>query len=203
MTEVNFQQLMSQAGEGFRPVPSGDYQAVWTKSEAAATKNGKAMIRGQFRIVGGPHDGRLVFNNFVISPENANALGFFFQHMEALGLSREYFNANPPMAQVAQMLEGRQATISVGVRQYNGSDQNDIKAVKPPQGGQIGGGAPAAVYGPGAAIPPAAPVQQVPAPASAPPAVPAPPPGVVQQPPAAPPAPPAAPVPPPPPAPPF
>ena len=200
MTEVNFQALMSSAGEGFKPVPSGDYQAVWTKSEATTSKGGKAMIRGQFRIVGGPHDGRLVFNNFVISPESANALGFFFQHMEALGLSRDYFNANPPMPQVAQALEGRQATITVGIRQYKGQDQNDITSVRPPQGGQIGGGAPAASYGPGS-IPPAAPVMQ--APPAAPPVatsaeVPAPPPGVVQQP-----APPAAPAPPPPPAPPF
>jgi hypothetical protein len=110
------------------------------------------MIVVKFEIVGGPHGGRKVPNNFVISPENANALGFFFRHMRALGLDSAYFSQNPSPQQVAAALVGKNCQIEVGTRTWNGEEREDVKRILPPTVGAT----PAA---------PAAPVQGV-APAS-------------------------------------
>lgn len=193
MTVINFSELMSSAGEGFSPIPEGTYNAQVYKAEAAPSKKGKAMLRVQFKVLGGPQNDRIVFTNFTISPESPNALGFFFRHMAALGLSGEYFAQNPAMEQVAEALVGRQASITVNIEPYQGVPRNQIKDVKPMQGAPAMAAQPVAQAAAPVmpAAPPAAPVAPPVAPPAPPaaPAVPAPPPGVV-----APPAPPAPPV---------
>lgn len=174
MTVIDFGQLMKEAGEGFQPVPTGPYNAEVTKATATTSSTGKPMIKVTLRIVGGPHEGRQLFDQFVITAGNPNALAFFFEHMAAFGLDRAYFAQNPPMESVAAALVGRQVMVSVGVREFKGADRNEVQAYKPIAGGQVG--VPVAAtptgFGPGAAAP--APVPQV-APAPAPAPVPAPP----------------------------
>lgn len=179
MTEVNFSALMAEAEKsGFTTVPTGTYNAVVTKCEAVPTKTGKPMLKTQFKIFGGPQDGRLVFTQFVLSADNPNALGFFFRHMAALGLPSEYFAQNPPMDQVAAALVSRQATIDVVIKPYQGVDKNEISAIKPLQGAPaaaapVQGAVPVAPATPSAAPPVPAPTAPV-APPVAPPAPPMP-----------------------------
>lgn len=175
MTEVNFQQLMNEAASaGFSTVPAGTYNAAITKCEAVPTKTGKPMLKTQFKIFGGPQDGRLVFTQFVLSADNANALGFFFRHMAALGLPSEYFAQNPPMDAVAAALLNRQATIDVVIKPYQGVDKNEISAIKPLQGAPAQAAAPVQAAVPVASVAPApAPVPVAP-PVASPPVAPAP-----------------------------
>jgi hypothetical protein len=151
---------MKEAGEGFQPVPSGPYNVQVSKAEATTSSTSKPMIKVQLRIVGGPHDGRLLFDQYVITAGNPNALSFFFEHMAAFGLDRTYFASNPPLEQVAAALMGRQVAVSVGIKPFKGSDRNEVQAYSPITGGQIGVAATAG-FGPGAGIPQAAPVPQV------------------------------------------
>jgi hypothetical protein len=163
MTSIDFNQLMKDAGEGFQPVPSGPYNAEVAKAEAVTSSTGKPMIKVQLRVIGGPHEGRLLFDQFVITAGNPNALSFFFEHMAAFGLDRSWFAQNPPMETVAATLMGRQVMVSVGIKQFKGTDRNEVQSYRPMTGGQIGGVAQAG-FGPGA-VPPQA-VPQVAAPAA-------------------------------------
>lgn len=164
MTTIDFGQLMKDAGEGFQPVPSGPYNAQVVKAEGTQTANGKPMIKVQLQIMGGPSDGRKLFDQFVISAGNPNALSYFFEHMAAFGLDRAYFASNPALELVATTLMGRQVMVSVGVKEYKGSDRNEVQAYKPMSGGQIG--VPAAAVAPAgpAPIAAAAPTPIAPAP---------------------------------------
>ena len=136
MAVVNWKDLQKAAGDaGFDPLPVGFYDVIVDTAEATQSGSGKDMIKTTFRVEGGPFDGKKVFNQFVISPENANALAFFFRHMAAMGLNDAFFAAEPRTEQVASALIGRRARIKVSIRQWNEQDRNNVDQVLPPQGG--------------------------------------------------------------------
>lgn len=135
MATARFSDLMRAAEDaGFSNCPPGTYDVKVVAAEAKSTSAGKDMIVVKFEIIGGPHGGRKVPNNFVISPENANALGFFFRHMRALGLDNTYFGSNPSPQQLAQDLVGRTCRIEVGTRTWNGEEREDVKKIMPSAG---------------------------------------------------------------------
>lgn len=181
MTEsINFADLMNQASSGFDPLPDGTYNAEVVECTAGKTQKGKTKFSAKFNVIDGPLVNRKVWNDFVISPENPNALGFFFKHMKALGLERDYFGANPAPTQIASDIVGRRVQIKVGHHEYGGAIKNDVNDVLPP----LGGPANAAPGIPGGGAVPPAPAPAAPTPAAAPAPAPAPAPAAATPPPA-------------------
>lgn len=135
---MDWDTLQKQAAAAFDPIPKGEYAMTVVKSEAVTASTGKPMIKVNMRVDGGPNNGRLVFNNFVVSTDNPNAMGFFFRHMKAFGLDADFFGTSPSMPQVADALLGRSALVSLDIRQYQGQDQNDVKSMKPLTGIGVG-----------------------------------------------------------------
>lgn len=116
---------------GFGVIPAGEYQAVVKTAEHKKTGTGKDKISVRFSVTSGPSEGKSIFNDFVISPDNGTALGFFFRHMKALGLGPDYFATNPDLGKVASDLVGRNCVVLVGIRQWNEEDRNEVKGIKP------------------------------------------------------------------------
>lgn len=136
MATASMADLLKAAEDaGFSNCPPGLYDVRVVASEVKTTSAGKDMIVVKFEVIGGPHGGRKVPNNFVLSPESPNALGFFFRHMRALGLDSAYFTANPSVQQTAADLIGKQARIEVGTRTWNGEEREDVKKILPPLAG--------------------------------------------------------------------
>ena len=136
MSPINWTDLMANAGDSnFDPLPVGDYDVEISKAETKQSQSGKTMYAVQFKVLNGPHAGRLVFNQFVISPESPGALNFFFQHMRALGLDAGFFQQSPSDDQITTALLGRRARITVAMKTYNGSERNDVKKIAPLAGG--------------------------------------------------------------------
>lgn len=189
----NWGALMDQVGAGFTPLPVGEYDVVVDTAEATQSTTQKTMFKVRFKVESGPHAGRIVYNNFTISPENANALRFFFQHMGAMGLTREFFAGNPTPQQVADALLGRRCRIGVKHRTYQGTLRENVDKIVPatgtPQFAQPQVPSPG-TPGPAPQVPPT-PTPPAPAPAPAPVTSPPPAPAPVPPPaPASPPAPP-------------
>ena len=137
--DINFNQLMAEAGEGFSPIPPGPYTVECEKAEATKSSTSKPQIRVTLRVLGGDHNGRKLFDQFTLTAGNPAALGFFFDNMAAFGLDRSFFSQlqmNDPMPYVAQMLLGRQCNIAVGIEPYQGVDRNKVKQYRPIAGGQ-------------------------------------------------------------------
>ncbi len=183
---MNWGDLLKIADEaGFTPVPVGEYLVVVDKAEAKQAQTGKDMIKVVFRVIAGPCTNRTVFNNFVLSPESPNAVGFFFRHMAALGLDIKFFEGNPPLSHVAAALVGKQCLIEVTHREFGGAMRDNVDKIKPASGPVAG---PFAAAGPPVPAPvsPQAYVQPAAsAPAPAPqvtPSAPAPQPAAVPQP---------------------
>ena len=131
---VNWGDLMSQAG-GFEPLPNGDYNVQIQEASDAETAKGKTMFKITFIVTDGPHANRKLWTNLTISPESAPALGIFFSQMAALGLTKEFFEAGPSPAAVAQSLLGKTATVTVTTREWNGTLRNEVRGIKKAKGG--------------------------------------------------------------------
>jgi hypothetical protein len=136
---LNFGELMKAAGP-LEALPVGDYDVVCKSADATTTKNGeKSMIKAKFSVESGPHAGRTIYWNAVISPENATALRIFFVQMEALGLNSAFFSSSPSLEAVAQNLVGKRAKFNIAHRLYNGQTQVDVKRVSPAGASAAGG----------------------------------------------------------------
>lgn len=178
MSGIDFGALLAEAEKsgGGAPPPPDTYDCYVEKADATKSASSqKTMFKCRFKIITGPQAGRIIFNNFVISPESAGALSFFFQHMGVLGLDRNFFASNPSPEQVAAALVGRQARLKIEHRDWNGKPQADVKEVLPPTPGVVAPVVTSATAAPAPAVPTtaAAPAPQAPTPV-APAAVPAP-----------------------------
>jgi len=136
ITNINFGDMLNAAKEaGFSVLPAGDYDVVIDTANHKQVANGdKEAIAVKFKVENGPNAGQSVFNNFVLSPDNANALAFFFRHMNALGLTENYFTSNPPLERVAADLIGRRCRIKVSIRTWADQERNQVDSVLPPLG---------------------------------------------------------------------
>lgn len=169
------------AGDSYDPIPTGDYDFVISQADATQSQNGKTMYKIRAKVESGPHADRLVFEQFVVSPENPVALSIFFRQMGVLGLGRDFFASDPADHQVAEALLGKRFRGQVVIKTWQGQEKNEIKQFFTAVSGALGNGTtpgaapavPAAAPAPAAAAPPAAPAP-APAPAYAAPAAPAP-----------------------------
>lgn len=171
MSTIDFNTAMQRAKTvSFDPLPDGPYDVVCIESEAVTTSTGKPMIKAKWQVENGPQSGRKVYDQYVFSADNDNALSFFFQHMRFFGLDEAFFSQIGSMEQVATALPGRRCRLQLGTRMWEGQPRNEVKKIMPPTtpnaaapaGGAVAGIAPAvAGIAPVAAAPqPQVPTQQ-------------------------------------------
>lgn len=181
---IVWSQLAEQAGDvatSFEALPSGVYTLEVVDSTFKETSTGKKAWNIQTKVLDeGQYKNRRLFDYVVLTTDNAQALGFFFQKMSVMGLPKSYFSSNPSDDQIAQALIGRKFTAKIGIRKYKGEDQNEFKnylkplAVEQPPVGAYAPPAPAAPAAPPAPAAPAAYAPPAPAAPAAPAAPPAP-----------------------------
>jgi hypothetical protein len=135
--------MVKEFGGGFEPLPNGDYDVIASSTEYKVSGTGKDMIKVKFKVEGGPYNGRTVYWNAVFSPRdkdgkvNEGALRAWFGNMGCFGLKTAFFAANPSMDHIAAAMEGKRVTVTLATREWQGQEQNDVKRIKPPQGGAI------------------------------------------------------------------
>lgn len=132
MASINWKEVKenNDTGEGDYPIlPANDYNVDVAKATAVKTKNGKDMIKVQFKVQDGPHKGTNVFTNLVVSPESPVALAIFFRQIAALG-GGDILEADGSMEQAAAAIVGSKATVKVVIGEYQGSPKNEVKDIK-------------------------------------------------------------------------
>lgn len=153
-------------------LPDGEYSVIVVEASATTSSNGKPMFKVKFRVTEGPQKDKPIWTQMVVSAESPIALRIFFTQMTALGLDSTFFAENPTADVVAKNLMNRAATVELGHREWQGSDRNEVKNIRPLQGG--GPLAPGVVTGPASASPsPMSPVAATTTPTPATPASPA------------------------------
>lgn len=131
MQEINWDDLVNQAEEAGKPPAPGEKILRVEEAKASQSQSGKPMIRLRYRIVGGPDDGKVVFDQLVISPDNPNALNITFNTMRhCFGIDPGTFRGMP-FDQVVQLFVGKTVTGVVTTdREWNGQKQVDVKEYK-------------------------------------------------------------------------
>lgn len=124
------------AGVGFGElVPIGEYEMFVYRAKAGKTSNGKLRLEVTGKIIGGPSDGKTVWNQFVFSPDNAQALGFFFRHMAVLGAGQDWFASRQAnegtFAELASYVLGARFRAVIGVAEVNKENRNQFEKVLP------------------------------------------------------------------------
>jgi hypothetical protein len=156
MTMIDFKTAMERAKTvSFEPLPDGTYDVICLTAESTTTSTGKPMIKARWQVETGPHAGSKIFDQYVFSADNDNALSFFFQHMRFFGLDEAFFSSISDMEQIAVALPGRRCRMQLSTRIYEGRPTNDVQKIMPPS-------TPNAAAAPGATIPGIAPAVQVP-----------------------------------------
>jgi len=142
MTSISWSDLIKNSAGSFDPLPNGDYDVVCVSAEAAQSSTGKAMIKAKFRVQGGPHDGRHVWDQYVISPENPRALSFFFRNMKMFGMDTDFFTQMPPvnpalgaddpsLQRIAATMVNRAVRFTLKQETWQGQVRNVVKDIKP------------------------------------------------------------------------
>lgn len=162
MSHIEWGTLFNDAKTAtFSALPPGEYDIYVAEAEVKISGNtGKQMIKTKLQVESGPHAGRIVWNNHVLSPDSAQAMGFWFREMKAYGIEPEYFTqGNPSMEMIAAELCGKRARIKTNVRKWGDEEQTDVKQIKPAVGPAPVAGSPAPTAAPtnGAATPAPAP----------------------------------------------
>lgn len=174
MPVIDFTQAMANAKKAsFEPLPPGEYNVTCIESTPTESSNGKPMIKTKWQVEDGLSIGKKVFNQFVFSADNDNALNFFFQHMKFLGLDEAFFAAQPSWEHVAATIQGRRCRMQLEIREWQGQPRNDVKKILPPMAPTNVGPSPVDMPAmsaplPGAMAPVMPNVQVAPAPAPAP-----------------------------------
>lgn len=139
MASINWNQYLAAAeaaGESadeFTPLPAGSYEVKVLEAAATKTKNGKDMFKVTFVVEGGPHAGRRLWSNLVISPESPKAMAIVMRQLTALG-ARTLMESGGSNEQIAAGLKDQLATVKVSVGEYQGKPKNEVDGIAGRQG---------------------------------------------------------------------
>lgn len=137
---IDWADLAKTAGDGgFTVMPPGEHDVYVHNAAGGKTSTAKDRIRVTFKVENGPHAGQVIVNDFVITPDNANAMSIFFRNMAVLGLDAKYFAANPSASieKVAADLQAKRARarLRTSTREWAGSTRTNVDTVMPPMPG--------------------------------------------------------------------
>ena len=126
---------------GFDAMPSGQYDATVFEVTSAEVENdsgklpvGTTGISVRFKIDGGEHDGKSVWNRYWFAPasyeKKAQLDGILARFLIAIGYDEKEVTSGNFSIEPADM-EGRKCNVSVKRYTYDGLDRNRVTGVRP------------------------------------------------------------------------
>lgn len=114
--------------------PEGTWDATVISARVDKTKNGKDMIRLEFKTSQGKVNGRLIH-----SPDSSKAAWAFFKQLDALGVDRDYLESKEPeIDDIAAETVKSRVLIRVGHSEYQGDTFADVEWIdKIPESGIV------------------------------------------------------------------
>jgi len=125
--------------EPLTAMEAGQYPATLTSFEyhEAAASSGKPFYSLEFTISEGEYNGRKAWRNFSLQQQ---ALWALQRAAIRLGADPDDVQGEVDMDEVLASLVGSECVLDIGVREYEGEDRNEIKAIRPARGALAGAG---------------------------------------------------------------
>lgn len=102
----------------FEPLPEGEYACEFFKIEKARTSKGDEMWKMQLRVINGPHEGRIIFDNLVFSEKSKNRAKLIAKRS---GCDVEKAGSFEP-----ENLLGKTIYVTTFIETYEGKDRSKV-----------------------------------------------------------------------------
>jgi len=110
----------------FEALPAGEYRAVITESERMKTKDGTSeLLQVKLQIVDGQYKNRTIIDRFNLWNKNPQATTIAQQQFKKVCEA-----VNVPKPGDSSALHMKPLMIKLSVREYNGTNQNEVKGYK-------------------------------------------------------------------------
>jgi hypothetical protein len=110
----------------FEALPAGEYRAVISDSERKKTKDGESeLLQVKLQIIEGPFKNRTIIDRFNLWNKNPAATTIAQQQFKKVCEA-----VNIPKPPDSSSLHMKPLVIKVAVKEYNGSNQNEVKGYK-------------------------------------------------------------------------
>lgn len=129
MAQMNYIPDTNDTYTGFDALPAGEYKVQITDSDIAPSKSGDAeMLKLTYEVIADPQfDGRKIFDNLIMDHRNS---------VDAVRIGKQKLNTICALTGVKSLkdsaqLHGKTLSLLIGIRDYNGEKQNQIKKYLP------------------------------------------------------------------------
>jgi hypothetical protein len=110
----------------FEALPAGEYRAVITESERKKTKDGSSeLLQVKLQIVDGQYKNRTIIDRFNLWNKNPQATTIAQQQFKKVCEA-----VNVPKPGDSSALHMKPLMIKLAVKEYNGTNQNEVKGYK-------------------------------------------------------------------------
>jgi hypothetical protein len=110
----------------FEALPAGEYRAVISDSERKKTKDGESeLLQVKLQIIEGPFKNRTIIDRFNLWNKNPAATTIAQQQFKKVCEA-----VNIPKPADSSSLHMKPLMIKLAVKEYNGSNQNEVKGYK-------------------------------------------------------------------------
>ena len=110
----------------FEALPAGEYRAVITESERKKTKDGTSeLLQVKLQIIDGQYKNRTVIDRFNLWNKNPQATTIAQQQFKKVCEA-----VNVPKPGDSSALHMKPLMIKLAVKEYNGTNQNEVKGYK-------------------------------------------------------------------------
>jgi hypothetical protein len=110
----------------FEALPAGEYRAVISDSERKKTKDGESeLLQVKLQIIEGPFKNRTIIDRFNLWNKNPAATTIAQQQFKKVCEA-----VNIPKPPDSSSLHMKPLMIKLAVKEYNGSNQNEVKGYK-------------------------------------------------------------------------
>ncbi len=113
----------------YQPLPPDDYEVTIVNSEIRATRNGDQQVVFIYEVATGPHAGAQVFDRLPLWNADPKISGIAQRKLKSIAIACGL--PNPNYISDTSELHGRRMITTLGIRQYNGSDYQQVKAYLP------------------------------------------------------------------------
>jgi hypothetical protein len=130
MASLDWSALQAQAAaEGYvsEILPDGPYTVKVASTKVGKTKAGDPSLGIRLVVVGGPHDGKSVWDNLNLTISKPGGLGMFFRKIKEYGVPQSIFATGGDITVIAAAVPiGAVAAVTLAQHEWNGKAQQDV-----------------------------------------------------------------------------
>lgn len=110
----------------------GEYDLILKSAKSKKTKNDDQMFSCRYSVESGPHKGTTVWDNITIlsAPDKKVGLQINMRKLFNLGADAAFLQTEPTTDEIIKKIEGTRIIATLEIREWNGSEQNQIKSFK-------------------------------------------------------------------------